>query len=93
MNEPELFGPIEDETLLGEGAVVLRGFAAAESADLATIIAAVAAAAPFRRMVTPGGFRMSVAMTNCGSYGWVLRYLHPLPHQQLSWQLEPEPLR
>ena len=71
MNEPELFGPIEDETLLGEGAVVLRGFAAAESADLATIIAAVAAAAPFRRMVTPGGFRMSVAMTNCGSYGWV----------------------
>lgn len=70
MNELELFGPIEDETLLGEGAVVLRGYAAAESAGLRTIIAAVAAAAPFRRMVTPGGLRMSVAMTNCGTYGW-----------------------
>jgi alkylated DNA repair dioxygenase AlkB len=22
-------------------------------------------------MMTPGGFRMSVAMTNCGAYGWV----------------------
>jgi alkylated DNA repair protein (DNA oxidative demethylase) len=22
-------------------------------------------------MITPGGFRMSVAMTNCGSLGWV----------------------
>jgi alkylated DNA repair protein (DNA oxidative demethylase) len=22
-------------------------------------------------MVTPGGFRMSIAMTNCGSFGWV----------------------
>jgi alkylated DNA repair protein (DNA oxidative demethylase) len=28
-------------------------------------------AAPFRHMVTPGGFRMSVAMTNCGELGWV----------------------
>jgi alkylated DNA repair protein (DNA oxidative demethylase) len=22
-------------------------------------------------MITPGGFRMSVALTNCGTYGWV----------------------
>ena len=29
------------------------------------------AAAPFRHLVTPGGFRMSVAMTNCGALGWV----------------------
>jgi alkylated DNA repair protein (DNA oxidative demethylase) len=28
-------------------------------------------AAPFRRMMTPGGRQMSVAMTNCGSAGWV----------------------
>jgi alkylated DNA repair protein (DNA oxidative demethylase) len=26
--------------------------------------------APFRHMVTPGGHRMSVAMTNCGRVGW-----------------------
>jgi alkylated DNA repair protein (DNA oxidative demethylase) len=27
--------------------------------------------APFRRMRTPGGHQMSVAMTNCGDFGWV----------------------
>jgi DNA oxidative demethylase len=31
----------------------------------------VTAQAPFRHMSTPGGFRMSVAMTNCGTLGWV----------------------
>jgi alkylated DNA repair protein (DNA oxidative demethylase) len=29
------------------------------------------AQAPFRHLVTPGGFRMSVAMTNAGPLGWV----------------------
>jgi alkylated DNA repair protein (DNA oxidative demethylase) len=29
------------------------------------------AAAPYRRWQTPGGFTLSVAMTNCGSLGWV----------------------
>jgi alkylated DNA repair protein (DNA oxidative demethylase) len=27
--------------------------------------------APFRCMTTPGGYRMSVAMTNCGAAGWI----------------------
>ena len=36
-----------------------------------TAVAAIAGAAPFRHMVTPGGFRMSVAMTNCGDAGWI----------------------
>jgi len=27
--------------------------------------------APFRHMITPGGYRMSVAMTNCGTAGWI----------------------
>ena len=31
----------------------------------------IIAQAPFRRMFTPGGHQMSVAMTNCGSAGWV----------------------
>ena len=31
----------------------------------------VARTAPFRHMETPGGYRMSVAMTNCGAAGWV----------------------
>ncbi len=56
---------------LEPGAALLRGFAVREEAALAAAIATIAAAAPFRHMVTPGGFRMSAAMTNCGRAGWV----------------------
>jgi alkylated DNA repair protein (DNA oxidative demethylase) len=59
------------EKRLGPGTVVLRGFALAEDAVLLAELREVVARAPFRHMVTPGGFRMSVAMTNCGSFGWV----------------------
>jgi alkylated DNA repair protein (DNA oxidative demethylase) len=38
---------------------------------LAEDVYRVIAQAPFRHMVTPGGLAMSVAMTNCGPYGWV----------------------
>jgi alkylated DNA repair protein (DNA oxidative demethylase) len=38
---------------------------------LIAAIETLTTAAPFRHLVTPGGFRMSVAMTNCGSLGWV----------------------
>jgi alkylated DNA repair protein (DNA oxidative demethylase) len=40
-------------------------------ADLIADLRAVVEQAPFRHMVTPGGHQMSVAMTNCGSAGWV----------------------
>jgi DNA oxidative demethylase len=56
---------------LAEGAVVLRGFAADDVAGLLRTLEPILAAAPFRHMVTPGGFTMSVAMTNCGKVGWV----------------------
>lgn len=56
---------------LAEGAVLLRGRALAAAPELLAAVAAVATAAPFRRMLTPGGFEMSVAMTNCGTAGWV----------------------
>lgn len=61
---------LEDESL-DPGAVVLRGFATACAAALKEDLARVAVAAPFRHLTTPGGFRMSVAMTNCGALGWV----------------------
>jgi len=53
------------------GAVVLRGCALTDEAALLAALNGVIALAPFRRMVTPGGHLMSVAMTNCGSLGWV----------------------
>jgi alkylated DNA repair protein (DNA oxidative demethylase) len=56
---------------LGEGAVLLRGFATSEAPALLADVAEVAKAAPFRHLVTRGGYTMSVAMTNCGRVGWV----------------------
>jgi alkylated DNA repair protein (DNA oxidative demethylase) len=66
---PDLFD--EPRLTLAEGAVVLRGFALERDQPLVRALTEIAQAAPFRRMVTPGGFTMSVAMTNCGQAGWV----------------------
>jgi DNA oxidative demethylase len=56
---------------MAEGAVLLHGFAKPVETDLIAALHDIVAHAPFRHMVTPGGHRMSVAMTNCGSLGWV----------------------
>jgi alkylated DNA repair protein (DNA oxidative demethylase) len=56
---------------LGSHAVLLRGFARELASRLVQAIGEIAAISPFRHMVTPGGFEMSVAMTNCGRAGWV----------------------
>ena len=55
---------------LAPGAVVLRRFARERAPALLQAIADVASQSPFRQMVTPGGYTMSVAMTNCGQLGW-----------------------
>lgn len=55
---------------LSGAAFVLRGFATPYAARLMPAIDSIVAAAPLRHMVTPGGFRMSVALTNCGALGW-----------------------
>ena len=54
---------------LAPGAVILRRFALSRASALLTGIQDVAAVSPFRHMVTPGGYTMSVAMTNCGTAG------------------------
>ena len=56
---------------MAEGAVLLRGFARSFEAELLPALRAIVKQAPFRHLITPGGHRMSVAMTNCGSVGWV----------------------
>lgn len=55
---------------LAEGAVILRRRARARSEELMALVEQVAAENPFRHRITPGGHRMSVAMTNCGDSGW-----------------------
>jgi DNA oxidative demethylase len=80
---------------LKDGAVLLRGRALAVDAALLAAIEAIAAQSPFRRMVTPGGFQMSVAMTNCGHVGWVTdrtgyRYDARDPERGVPWPAMPD---
>lgn len=56
---------------LADGVMLLQGFVQSEQATILRDLDKVIEAAPFRHMVTPGGFTMSVAMTSCGSLGWV----------------------
>lgn len=56
---------------LDEGAALLRGFASAEAPVLVEEVGRITQSAAFRHLVTPGGYTMSVAMTNCGRVGWV----------------------
>jgi DNA oxidative demethylase len=56
---------------IAEGAVLLRGRALPFEDDVLGALEVITAQAPFRHMTTPGGFVMSVAMTNCGAAGWV----------------------
>jgi len=86
---------LETRQTLREGAVLLRGRALAVDTTLLAAIETIAAQAPFRRMVTPGGFEMSVAMTNCGQAGWVTdrtgyRYDPRDPESGAPWPAMPE---
>ena len=90
--------PARAVQLLSEAAVVLRGFARDTAARLVAEVDGMAAAAPFRNMVTPGGFRMSVEMTNCGRAGWVTdrkgyRYEPVDPITGMPWPAIPESFR
>jgi len=66
----DLFAGQTQRTPLGAQACVLHGFALPVAEALLAGIDAIAAAAPFRHLATPGGHVMQVAMTNCGTFGW-----------------------
>jgi alkylated DNA repair protein (DNA oxidative demethylase) len=55
---------------IGSRAFLLRGFALPRAKEVLEAVEAIRTSAPFRHMVTPGGFAMSVALTNCGALGW-----------------------
>lgn len=79
--EPHVFAP---------GAMLLPGFATAEEDALVAAIERVTEAAPPRQMLTPGGKRMSAAITNCGAVGWVTdrrgyRYTELDPENAQPW--------
>lgn len=94
----ELF-PATDEPFrapepLGPGACVLRGFALPFASELLAALPRIEGVSPFRHLVTPGGYTMSVAMTNCGPLGWVsdrsgYRYDAIDPLSQKPWPAMP----
>lgn len=82
-------------TELAPGVCLLRGHALADAESLLRAIDDIIAAAPLRRMVTPGGLTMSVAMTNCGECGWVsdragYRYAPTDPLSGQPWPALPD---
>ncbi|PBN42963.1 alpha-ketoglutarate-dependent dioxygenase AlkB [Sphingobium sp. D43FB] len=66
-----LFAFDRRQLALDQGAVLLEGFALSLDRVLLDAVGRIAEAAPFRHLETPGGRRMSVAMTNTGRLGWV----------------------
>ena len=80
---------------IGEQSYVLRGFALPWLERLLPALEEVLAAAPFRQMVTPGGFTMSVALSSCGQFGWTTdlsgyRYTRLDPQTAKPWPMMPE---
>jgi alkylated DNA repair protein (DNA oxidative demethylase) len=80
---------------IGEQSYVLRGFALPWLGRLLPALEEVLAVAPFRQMVTPGGFTMSVALSSCGTFGWTTdrngyRYTRDDPQTGEPWPMMPE---
>jgi alkylated DNA repair protein (DNA oxidative demethylase) len=91
--DTDSFAPSDER--LEEGAVLLRGFAVPEAHRLLEEVQRVSKAASFRYLITPGGYTMSVAMTNCGRVGWVsdrtgYRYDPVDPQTGIQWPAMPE---
>ena len=91
----DLFPEARRALPLNAGALLLGGYALPQADELLRAIGDVADRAPFRRMVTPGGWPMSVAMTNCGAAGWVsdragYRYDARDPETDRPWPAMPD---
>jgi alkylated DNA repair protein (DNA oxidative demethylase) len=76
--------------IIAEGAMLLRGVALSFGKEFFAAMNDITTTSPFRRMITPGGYAMSVGMTNCGAVGWVTdragyRYACVDPETGRSW--------
>ncbi len=91
----DLFEADPDARLpLGPCSWLLRGLALPQLQVLLPELDAIIARAPFRQMVTPGGFRMSAALSNCGELGWMsdrrgYRYSRIDPDSGQPWPAMP----
>ena len=94
---PDLFEH-DGRHAIAPGAVLLRSRALPVDRDLLAAIATIETQAPFRHMTTPGGYRMSVAMSGCGTASWVsdrtgYRYDHRDPDSGRPWPAMPSVFR
>ncbi|MGI4855965.1 MAG: DNA oxidative demethylase AlkB [Janthinobacterium lividum] len=90
-----LASPLPPIDVIGPTSRLLRGFALPCADALVEALRGIAAAAPFRRMCTPGGAMMSVALTNCGTLGWIsdrhgYRYERTDPRTGRAWPPLPD---
>lgn len=99
MMTPDLFDDMPPQSdspeALGSHACVLRRLALPRVPALLPALDAVLRRAPFRHMLTPGGRRMSVALSNCGELGWIsdrhgYRYVRQDPDSGLDWPPIPD---
>lgn len=79
---------------IGPGAVYLSGFLLQDETAIIDAVEAVTKISPFRHLITPGGKKMSVAMSNCGAQGWVsdhagYRYQTQDPLTKKPWPAMP----
>ncbi|BBP77753.1 alpha-ketoglutarate-dependent dioxygenase AlkB [Pseudomonas sp. Ost2] len=83
---------------IGEQSWVLRGFALPWVERLLPALQQVLLEAPFRQMVTPGGFTMSASLSSCGTWGWTTdrsgyRYSAVDPQTGRPWPAMPDVFR
>ena len=91
----DLIPVLPERETLADGALLLRGQALGSEKELLTALTEITMQAPFRHMTTPGGFTMSVAMSNCGPLGWVsdrsgYRYSPVDPQTGNNWPEMPD---
>lgn len=91
----DLFPEDRSRLAIDDGALLLGGFVEPVAEQLIAEIMQIAAIAPFRHLITPGGKAMSVAMTNAGRLGWVsdrrgYRYETLDPTTNQPWPTMPE---
>jgi alkylated DNA repair protein (DNA oxidative demethylase) len=75
---------------IGPQSFVFRGLALPLIDRLLPALEAVLTRAPFRNMITPGGYTMSVALSSCGQFGWTTdrsgyQYTRLNPHTGQPW--------
>jgi DNA oxidative demethylase len=79
---------------LGDGTTFFRSMIVDEAPAILEHIDRISELAPLRHLVTPGGKKMSVAMSNCGALGWVsdhagYRYQRHDPLTSKPWPAMP----